>query len=226
MYNFFRQAYSTYKGLFYWLNWQGYISNVFLRPIMMVLTYAILGKFALSPDAARDYALGIGIYSMMFILVGGIAQSYTYDRHQGTIAFMFISTANRLSNYISRMVLHFPNALLVFVFGFATACLVVSIDFGQVNWLAFTIAVFVTAASLTAFGQAVGVITIAVRNWMNAFGLLLGIFIALTGIIVPLSVFPPVVREICKLLPMTNGLIATRLAWVSQMFGFLFCGRR
>jgi ABC-2 type transport system permease protein len=218
MYNYFVQAWSTYKGLFYWLNWPGYISNVFLRPMVMVLTYALLGRFALDLDAARDYSLGIGIYSMMFILVGAISQSYTYDRFQGTIAFLYISPANRLVNYLSRMLLHIPNALLVFIFGFGTACLLVNINFGLVNWLAFILSVFITACSIAAFGQAIGVAAIALRNWMNTFGLILGLFIVLTGVIIPLSVFPPVVREICKLLPMTNGLIATRLAFAGGAF--------
>ena len=218
MYNYFIQAYATYKGLFYWLNWPGYISNVFLRPIVMVLTYALLGRFALSPEAARDYALGVGIYSMMFILVGAISQSYTYDRSQGTIAFLFISPANRLVNYLSRMALHLPNALLVFVFGFGTAWLLVDINFGLVNWGAFVLSIVITAASIAAFGQAVGVVAIAVRNWLNTFGLILGLFIAFTGVIIPLSVFPPVVREICKILPMTNGLAATKLAFAGGAF--------
>jgi ABC-2 type transport system permease protein len=218
MYNYFIQAYATYKGLFYWLNWPGYISNIFLRPVVMVLTYALLGRFALSPETARDYALGVGVYSMMFILVGGIAQSYTYDRSQGTIAFLFMSPANRLVNYLSRMVWHFPNALLVFIFGIATACWLVDMNFGLVNWTAFIISVIITAASITAFGQAVGVVAIAIRNWLNTFGLLLGIFIAVTGIIIPLSTFPPVVQEICKILPMTNGLSAIKLAFTGGAF--------
>lgn len=218
MYNYFIQAYATYKGLFYWLNWPGYISNIFLRPVVMVLTFALLGRFTLNPEAAREYALGMGIYSMLFIVVGGITQSYTYDRSQGTIAFLFMSPANRLVNYLSRMLLHFPNALLVFIFCFAMVCLLVDIDFGLVNWMAFIISVVITAASLTALGQAIGVVAIAVRNWLNIFGLILGIFIALTGVIVPLSVFPSVIQEICRLLPMTNGLAAARLAFTGGAF--------
>jgi ABC-2 type transport system permease protein len=218
MKNFFKQAFLTYKGLFYWLNWPGYISNVFLRPVVMVVTYTLLGKFALGPDAARDYALGIGIYSMLFILVGGIAQSYTYDRFQGTIAYLFISPEKRSVNYLSRMIFHYPNALIVFFFSFATVCLIVDISFGTLNWWAFILSIIITAFSISAFGQALGVVAIVVRNWMNTFGLILGLFIALTGIIIPVATFPPIIQEICKLLPMTNGLMATRLAFTGASF--------
>jgi ABC-2 type transport system permease protein len=222
MYNFYVQSYSVYKGLFYWLNWPGYISNIILRPIILVLTYAILGRFALDPTAARNFALGIGVFSMVFILVGGIAQSYAYDRSQGTIAFMFLSPANRLVNYLSRMTLHLPNALVVFFFGLATAWLLVGIDFGLVNWAGFVISIVVTAASIAAFGQAIGVVAIALRNWLNTFGLILGIFMALSGVIVPLSVFPPIVQELCKILPMTNGLAAAKLAFSGAEFSAIW----
>jgi ABC-type polysaccharide/polyol phosphate export permease len=62
------------------------------------------------------------------------------------------------------------------------------------------------------------VVAIAIRNWMNVFGLILGAFIALTGVIIPITAFPPVVQEICKILPMTNGLIATKLAFAGGAF--------
>jgi hypothetical protein len=57
MYNFLVQAYATYKGLFYWLTWPSYISNVFLSPIVFVMIYSILGRFALGTEAARYYGL-------------------------------------------------------------------------------------------------------------------------------------------------------------------------
>ena len=222
MYSFFIQSYSNYKGLFYWLNWPGYISNVVLRPMVMVLTYALLGRFALNPEAARNFALGIGVFSMVFILVGGIAQSYAYDRSQGTIAFVFLSPVNRLVNYLSRMIIHLPNALIVFFFGLAAAWLLAGIDFGLVNWGGFIISIVITAASIAAFGQAIGVVAIALRNWLNTFGLILGIVMALTGIIVPLSVYPPFIQEFCKILPMTNGLTAAKLAFAGASFTSLW----
>jgi hypothetical protein len=112
MYNFWLQAYLTYKGLFYWLNWISYITNIFIAPAIFVMSYSILGRFALGPEAALFYGLGIAMSHMTFILIGGITQAYTYDRDLGTISFLYVSPANRLVNFLSRPVLHYPNALL------------------------------------------------------------------------------------------------------------------
>src|SRR3989304_4641024 len=116
MRNYLIQAYATYKGLFFWLNWISYISSVVLAPVITVITYAILGRFALGPEEAIYYGFGIIMSRMSYILIGGIAQTYTYDRNLGTISFMYVTPASRLANYLRRPLLHYPNAPLGFVF--------------------------------------------------------------------------------------------------------------
>lgn len=218
MYNFFVQAWATYKGLFYWLNWSGYISSILLRPVVVVVMYSILGRFALNPEAARDFALGITVYSMLFALLGGIVQSYSYERVLGTLSFLYVSTANRLVNFLSRAVFHYPNALLSFTTGIITAWLITGMDFGPVNWTGFIVALLVTAASITAFVQFLGIFVIVLRDWLNTFGLILGLLLVFTGIIIPVSVFPPALQEFCRILPITNGLSAVRLAFAGAVF--------
>jgi ABC-2 type transport system permease protein len=222
MYNFFMQAWATYKGLFYWLNWPGYISSILLRPVVVVIMYSILGRFALNPEAARDYALGVTVYSMVFVLLGGIVQSYTYERVLGTLSFLYVSPANRLVNFTSRVVFHYPNALLAFTTGLITAWLVVDINFGLVNWIGFITSLLVTAVSITAFVQCLAIFVIVFREWLSTFGLILGILLVFTGVIIPVSVFPPVIQEFCRILPMTNGLSAIRSAFVGAAFAEIY----
>jgi ABC-type polysaccharide/polyol phosphate export permease len=213
MYNFWMQAYATYKGLFYWLNWIGYLTNVFLHPMIFVITYSILGMFALGPEAARYYGIGILMNQMTFILISGITQAYTYDRELGTIAFLYISPANRLVNFLSRPLLHYPNALLVFATGLTTLWLLVGLDFSLMNWGVFILAVVVTAASLAAFSQFLSVFTIIFRDWMNAMSLAVGILFAFTGVIIPITVYPAAVQEFARILPVTNGLEVIRASF-------------
>lgn len=210
MYNFLVQAYATYKGLFYWLNWISYITNIFLHPVIFVLTYSILGRFALGEEAARYYGIGILMNQMTFILISGITQAFTYDRELGTIAFMYISPANRLVNFLSRAVYHYPNALLVFATGLTALWLLIGLDFGSMNWGSFIIAVLVTAASIAAFSEFLSTFTIVFRDWLNAMALAVGILFAFTGVIIPIDIYPQAVQEFARLLPVTNGLEVIR----------------
>jgi len=210
VYNFFVQSYSTYKGLFYWLSWMSYISNVFFYPMAYIVMFAFLGRFVRSPESAQEYALGIATFSMSFIIMGGTTQSYSNERGLGTISFLFLSPVNRLVNFTSRLIFHYPNALLSFISALFATWLIVGLDFGSVNWSGFIVATVVTAASLAALAQLVGIFSIVLRNWMGVIALAVAVLFILTGVIIPITVFPTGVQEFTKLLPMTNGLSAIR----------------
>ena len=210
MKNFLVQVYTTYRGLFGWLNWFGYTSNVIGRPVVLVLIYSVLGRFSGSPEVGRDYALGIAAFTMAMNVLPGIAQCFTNDRARGTLSHFFASPANRLENYLARGVLHYPNGLLSFVSTIITAWIVVGLDFSQVNWAGFLLTVFTTALAVVALGEFLGPFAIAFRDWSNIQNVLTGMILIFSGVIIPLSVFPEAIQETAKLLPITNGLISIR----------------
>jgi ABC-type polysaccharide/polyol phosphate export permease len=178
--------------------------------MVVVILYSILGRFALDPKIAQEFALGVTTHSMVFILLGGITQCYTYDRNLGTISFVYISRVNRLVNFLSRSVLHYPNALIAFAVGLVTAKLVIGMDFHLVSWPGFLLSVVVTSASIAAFGQFLGTFAIAVRDWQNIFGITIGILLVFTGVLIPVNVFPAGIAEAVRFLPMTNGLMSLK----------------
>jgi ABC-2 type transport system permease protein len=216
MYNFMVQSYSTYKGLFYWLNWHGYVSGVLLQPFASVIMFAVLGRFTSNPDTVRAYALGISVLGMAFILIGGLTQSYTRERGLGATQFIFVSTVSRLENFIARMLLHYPNALVSFVFGMLAAWTILQLDFGRVAWGGFSAATLVLIFSLTAFGQLLGVLSVAVRDWIGIQGVANGLLLILTGAIIPVDAFPNFIGEFARLLPVTNGLLALKAAFAGE----------
>ncbi len=218
-YNIYIQSYALYKGLFRWLNWPGYISSAVLQPFAHVIMFSLLGRFASDPGAATFYALGITVFSMSFILTAGLTQSYNYERNYGTIAFLYVTPASRLVNYISRSLLHFPNGLLAAAFGLLAGWLIVGIDFSAVNWGGFILAIMVISFSLVTLGQLLGVASIASRNWIAVQGVASGIILMLTGMVIPVTVFPDIVAEIARLLPVTNGLMALRETFAGAGLG-------
>lgn len=213
MYNFIVQAYATYRGLFYWLNWISYTSNIIAGPAIFVITYALMGSFAFDIETARYYGLGIILNQMSFMLISGVTQAYTYDRSLGTICFFYASPASRLLNYLSRPVLHYPNGLIVFSVGLTALWLLVDIDFSLLNWSGFVLVVLVTAASIVAFSQFLGTFAIVVRDWINAMTVSVGILFVFTGMLVPVDALPAPIRWVSGILPITNGLAAIRASF-------------
>ena len=213
MYNFLLQAWLTFKGLFTWLNRWGYISSTIVQPFATVIMFVILGKYASNPDLVRSYALGIAVSSMALIAIAGLTQTYTKERSGGGTTFVFVSPVNRWVHFFSRSVFHYPNALVAFFFGMMAAHFIVDLNFGSVNWPVFILSVLVVDFAIVAFGQLLGVASVAIRDWYGMQGLANSILIILSGAIIPVSVFPDFLQEFAGLLPITNGLAAVKAAF-------------
>ena len=168
--NAFYQIYFTYRGLFGWLNWQAYISNVFFRPVLFLLIFTLVGRFARDPQAAERYIIGMSVFAVVWMLSGGILSGFANERSFGTLPYIFSSRGSRLVHYFSRGVLHYPNGLISFVTCLIVAWLLLDLDLSRVNWLASLSAVFLIAASSTAFMLLMGSVSLVYRDWFKCSG--------------------------------------------------------
>ena len=133
--NLLLQAYLSYKGLFLWLNWTAYVSNVIVAPPILAVLIAFSSRFANAPEGPDRYIQGMVIYSITLVILGGVVQCFYYDRAFGTLSFVYISPGNRWLTYLSRGLFHLPNGMLVAVSGLLCAWALLDSDFSKVSWL-------------------------------------------------------------------------------------------
>lgn len=219
MTNFIVQAYLSYRGLFLWLNWTAYISNVVLRPVLMLLMFALVGKYAADSDAAQAYIIGMIGYAIPVILLGGILQSFVYERVFGTIAFIYSSPGNRVVVFFSRGVLHFPNSILACSLSFVFGWLVLSLDLSTLNWWTMIVSVLLTAAACTAFALFLGNFTMMLGEFFNLYNAAMGLFLAMTGVIIPIASLPWFLGDVANGIPLTHGLVALRGSFAGKDIG-------
>ncbi len=212
------QSYSAYKGLFYWLTPFAYTTNVIVRPFLGVVLFTTLASFAFGDQAMQRLGIGIPVTSASFIVMSGLTQSYARERNMGTLSLIFSSPTNRFTHFLSRAALHYPNGLLSYGCGLFMAWLIVGLDFTQVNWAVFLPALFITVGTLTMFAQMIGVVSIATRDFANLTYPIVNTMTILSGIIIPLSVFPTPVLEFARFMPMANGVEAMRGAFTGLAF--------
>ncbi len=213
IHNFLIQSYMTYKGLFYWLSLQSYISNVFLRPVLFLVMFTLVGRFARDPEAGERYIIGMSIYAVIWMIFGGILQSFARERGMGTLSVVYGSRGSRLVNYFSRGVLHYPNGLLSFGTCLIFAWLILDLRLSQVDWLAAISAVLLIAASTTALALFMGSIAIVFRDWFNGLSIINGLLLTTTGAIIPIASLPGFLSEVGQVFPLTHGLAAFREAF-------------
>lgn len=213
MKNLYRQAIYSYRGLFGWLSWQGYISAIVFRPALNMAIYALVGRFALKPEAAGPIIVGLAAYQMPYVVFGGIANCVTRDRMFGTLQFTYVSRGSRAVTYLSKGVMHFPNALLVVAIGLASASVFLGLSFSDANWPVLTVTSLVIALSSTAAALLIGNFGIIINDWSTAYGAFVGAMLALTGVIIPIASLPSFLSPISQILPFTHGLAAFRQAF-------------
>jgi len=211
--NWWRQSLYSYKGLFLWLNWPGYIGNIFVRPILLVTMFALTGRFARGEAAAEAFAIGMVAYGVANLLTGGIMQGFYYERSFATLSMLFASTTNRLQTYLARAVFHWPSVVLSVAASLVGARLIVGVEFDDADWIAVSAAFLLICTTTALFALALGNFCIPVRDWQSPYGVSQIAFLALTGAIIPRGDLPPVLYELGALLPITHGLAAARDAF-------------
>ena len=208
-----RQAYLSYKGQFLWLNWPAYVSNVFLRPGLIVAMYSLTGQFARGPAAAEAYVIGLTAYAVPGILMGGILQSFYYERSWGTIAFFFASRGGRLDSFLTRGVLHIPNAALAVIAGIVFAAVFLHASYAGANWPAVVACYALMAFASTACALCLANLSIVLRDWQSLYSLALTSFLVFSGVIIPRGDLPLGLGAVGDALPVTHALDALREAY-------------
>jgi ABC-2 type transport system permease protein len=214
-----RQALFSYKGLFMWLNWPGWVSSMFLRPALMVGIFGLTGRFARGDAASEAYIIGMTAFAVPHLLMGSVLQGFAYERSFATLGFLFTSTGSRAQAFVARGLLHYPNAALTVVSSLVFAAVLLGSDFSGANWPAAIACYGLIIASTLMFGLFAGNFCIAFRDWQVTFNILQAVFLALTGAVIPLEDLPPGLRQLAEVLPVTHGLQALRGAFAGAAMG-------
>jgi ABC-2 type transport system permease protein len=213
-----RQAYLSYKALFGWLNWPAYISTIVFRPALIVAMFGLTGEFARGAAAAERYIVGMTAFAIPHVLMGGVLQSFASERAFATLGFLFASTGNRFQAYVSRGLLHYPNAMATVASSVVFAVIFLRTDFSAANWPLVIACYLLMIATTLFYGLFLGNLAIAFRDWQVSFNIMQAVFLSLTGAVIPLASLPAGLRQISEILPVTHGLMALRDAYDGAAF--------
>ena len=151
--NFYLQAYLSYRGLFHWLTPFPYFSNIVLAPFLTLLNFILIGRFASVGDVDH-FGIGMVVYAIAWIYVGGVTQSFSNDRSGGTLHLLFGSPASRASAYFARGAGHFYNGPLTAISTTFLAVLVIDLNVADLNYLTYAVAIAVVSIGILMFSPA------------------------------------------------------------------------
>ena len=212
MTNFALQVYLPYKALFSWLNAPDAIIGTALRPLLLLVMFTLVGRFA-GHERTEDFLIGMIVFSIPGAINFGIFGAFIYERVSGTLSVLFGTPANRLLMFLSRGILNAPIALIPVAVCLSLGQLLVDLDLSRLDWITMACAVLLITCSCTAYALLFGNIVVVSTEYMNSQTFTNALLLTLTGVIIPTASLPGMLSDVGWFIPITNGLVAFRAAF-------------
>jgi ABC-2 type transport system permease protein len=151
--------------------------------------------------------------SIPWVFLGGVLQVFYYERALGTLSVLLGAHGRRAPIYFSRAAVHWANAVLALAASLLFSWAFLGLDLSRLDPLTLAGAFLLITASSAAFALCLGNVAIAFQEWNSIVILSNGIFIALTGAVIPRDSLPGVLYAVGEVLPLSHGLVAFRAAF-------------
>ena len=166
--------------------------------------------------AVDRFGIGMVVYAIVWIYVGGVTQSFSNDRSGGTLHLLFGSPASRASAYFARGVGHFYNGPLTAVSTTLLAVLLIDLNVGDLNYLTYTVSVVVISIGILMVSLLLGNFAALYQDWFLFSSIGYGGLLGLTGLIIPVDRLPTALEVVAQGLPITHGLKGLRGAFAGD----------
>jgi ABC-2 type transport system permease protein len=188
---------------------------------ILVVMYSVITKGNFDSPIFSYIYLGNAFYIFVGQVMTGISYAIIDDReHYKTLKYMYIAPIHMPTYLVGRGMARFVVAaisvLVTIVFG--VVFLHLRIDWAEVNWSLFIVALLVGVNMLALMGLILaGVMLLVAHHVWELGGAVAGALFLFSGAIFPLEVLPMFLRPIGYLMPITYWLELLRRALVGQV---------
>jgi len=164
------------------------------------------------PNLTHYIAIGNALQTVSWNTVFSVINITNHDKWDGTLPLLLATPASRLPIFIGRAMLHVLDGMLSVAIAFVFAAFVFGVNFGNADLLALTIAVVLTAFTMTGFGLLIGGFSFYFRDPMILANIFTFILLIFCGVNFPVRELPLPLQPISYAFPLTYGVNATREA--------------
>lgn len=208
---FFLGAYFSFIALFSWLTPQAYFGAKVLGPVMTMLFFVLLGRYAAGNDDATFYVVGNALHMATLSGIYGVVMSIDGDRLYGTLIYLFGTPANRLVLFVGRAFMHVLDGALGVAAGLLWGVLLFGLDLSAANLPLLLLVIVVAVLSTSGLGMVLGCLGLVTRNVLFISNLVFFLLWIFSGANVQLSTLPAWAQTVAFALPLTRSIAAARL---------------
>ncbi len=218
----FRTGIFTYKALFTWINPPDFVVVKMGIPFFLVLTYVLISDYgaALTGQDAQWYinfvVVGNALYVSTFNTLMGPMFFVFNERNEGTLEMVFSTPVNRPLLNFAKSFVHIVDGMLgIFIVLFYGIVLFgVRLSFSSLLYMVMI--AFVSVISMMGFGLFFSALAVYYRQPHPIISMMLSVIMFFCGATFPISMLPHSVQYVSKMLPLTHGIEAARLAMVKE----------
>jgi ABC-2 type transport system permease protein len=192
-------------------NWKTWLGGWMLRIFCNAATWVLLGKAMGSQESLRFLLIGSAVFQGTAAAGWTVAAS-TWDRMDGTYPLLVIAPTSLAPIMIGRTSIWFLNGVATSLITFAILIAAFGLPLPMPGALLAPLAVVLICATSYCFFLFLGSLTLRVVRLRNIiYGIATTLMMTMCGVTVPRDFWPPWVRMIANVLPVTHGLQSVRL---------------
>jgi len=207
---FFQGALLSYIALFHWLRPAQYLATKVWGPLVYMLFFVFLGRFATGRDNSDFYVIGNAIQTIAFSGIYGVTMSIDGDRWEGTLPYLFGAPANRLTVFIGRSFFHILDGILGAVIGLTWGVLLLGLDLSKTDPFALGLTILIATFSTSGLGLLLGCMGMITRNTAFINNTVFFLLLVFSGANVDVQALPAWGQAVSQALPLTRGIAAAR----------------
>lgn len=204
-------AWYSYRALYAWQGFNGYLSGKIVFPIAQMLFFLFLGKLA-------------GIQDPLYIVIGhifllpatngiaGVSLTISGERDFRTLPYLIASPASRVPLFLGRSLVHIIDALLSTLVALILGIFFFHVDLSQSNTALLILCILLITTTSCGIGLVLGSLALRSREAWTITSMISILLYMLSGVNFPVSVLPKFFQAISYSLPLTRGIQAARLA--------------
>lgn len=209
---FARASRIVFMMQFGWMKPGLYALTLLFRPVTQVLFFGLVARFVTGQTDVGYWVIGNASLACLMSSFYSVANVLQDERSNGTLSLMALAPRSLLYVFAGRIWLVAAHGLVSTAVSLAVGVLAFGMDVSEIAWAPFGLALLTAVFATSSLGAAVGSLgmyTDAVNIVNNVVASLLLIF---SGINYPVSILPSWLQPVAKMLPMTHGTAAARLA--------------
>lgn len=211
MKDFFTLSWLSFKSRRTMFNIEEFLCYETLYPLLTLAFYCILAGYSYQTTNLTRWVVGNSFLLCVNTCIFTLGSTFMAERAYGCVKSLIVSPAHMLGIILHKSFFTCLVAMATVVLGFIAGGLLFSVDYSEMNWFLFLLAVIVAMFAATGFGMFIGIFGLISDQMHFVLNFMSYVLMIFCGANFPVSQLPLSARIISEFLPLTHSIKAVNM---------------